>query len=133
MISAAGPWGTGPYKLVKGFSLPDKRSDQVVLEANTRYWDRSRFPRVKRIIFDNTISQAIALDLLKAGDRRVDLVMGLSPRDTLKVAQSAHAKVIKNRNFQGAVFGHLNVRKPDSPWRDLRVRQAAVLHHRRAG
>ena len=46
MISAAGPWGTGPYKLVKGFSLPDRRSGEVVLEANNaRYWDRSQ-PRV---------------------------------------------------------------------------------------
>jgi hypothetical protein len=49
---------------VKGFSLPDKRSSEIVLEANTRYWDRSRFPRVKRIVFDNTISLAKALELL---------------------------------------------------------------------
>jgi ABC-type transport system substrate-binding protein len=44
MLDMAGPWGTGPYKLVAGFSLPDKRSDQVVLEANRDYWDTSRLP-----------------------------------------------------------------------------------------
>ncbi len=40
MLEGAGPWGTGPYKLVEGFSLPGKRSDRVVLEANPNYWDR---------------------------------------------------------------------------------------------
>ena len=87
-------------------SLPDKRSGEIVLEANTRYWDRSRFPRVERIVFGNTLSQANALKLLMRGDRRVDMVAGRSPRDSLEVAQSAHAKVVKNRNFLGTVFGH---------------------------
>jgi ABC-type transport system substrate-binding protein len=49
----AGPWGTGPYKLVEGSSTPDKRSDRVVLEVNLEYWDPSRYPRLQRIIFDN--------------------------------------------------------------------------------
>jgi ABC-type transport system substrate-binding protein len=52
MIQGAGPWGTGPYKLVEGFSLPNTRTDQVVLEANLEYWDTNRFPRLRRIIFD---------------------------------------------------------------------------------
>jgi ABC-type transport system substrate-binding protein len=37
IIQGTGPWGTGPYKLVEGFSLPDKRTDQVILEANLEY------------------------------------------------------------------------------------------------
>jgi ABC-type transport system substrate-binding protein len=52
---------------VEGFSTPDKRSDRVVLEANTDYWDHSRFPRLKRIIFDNTLSQKDAVELVKTG------------------------------------------------------------------
>src|SRR5262245_27423918 len=39
IIEGAGPWGTGPYKLVEGFSVPEKRADRVVLEANPQYWD----------------------------------------------------------------------------------------------
>jgi hypothetical protein len=42
-----GPWGTGPYKLV--VLHPQKRSDRVVLEANTN-WDPTRFPRLQHII-----------------------------------------------------------------------------------
>ena len=41
--------------MVEGFSIPNKRSDRVVLEANLNYWDKYRFPRLKRIVFDNTL------------------------------------------------------------------------------
>jgi peptide/nickel transport system substrate-binding protein len=112
---------------VEGFSTPDKRSDRVVLEANTEYWDHSRFPRVKRIVFDNTLSQKDALELLKTGEGRVDLVTELSPLETLRVAESPFATVVKNRGSLMTVFGHFNTRKARSPWRDARLRQAVNL------
>ena len=124
MIDAAGPWGTGPYKIVEGFSTPEKRSDRIVLEANTDYWDHTRFPQLQRIIFDNTLGQKEAVELVKSGEGRVDLVTELSPLDTLRVAQSPFATVVKNRGSLGAVFGQFNMRKTASPWRDIRVRQA---------
>ena len=124
MIQGAGPWGTGPYKLVEGFSLPHKRSDRVVLEANTDYWDKSRFPRLQRIIFDNTLKQKDAVELVKTGEGQVDLVSELRPLDTLRVAQSPFAKVVKNRGSFLTVFGMFNMRSAGSPWRDIRLRQA---------
>ena len=124
MIDDAGPWGTGPYKLVAGFSLPDKRFDRVVLEAHLGYWDRARFPRLQRIIFDNTLSQKEAVELVKTGEGRVDLVTGLSPLETLRVAQSPFAAVVKNRGALVTVFGQFNMRKAGSPWHDVRLRQA---------
>src|SRR5215470_19489721 len=124
MTDGAGPWGTGPYKLVEGVSLPEKRSDRVVLEANTAYWDPSRFPRLHRIIFDNTLSQTEAVELVKTGEARVDIVTELSPLETLRVAESPFAKVVKNRGSLMTVFGLFNMRKADSPWRDVRLRQA---------
>ena len=124
MIDGAGPWGTGPYKLVEGFSLPDRRSDRIVLEANEDYWDAARLPQLKRIVFDNTLSQKEAVELVKAGEGRVDLVTDLSPLDTLRVAQSPYAKVVKNRGALTTVFGFFNMRKPQSPWQDIRLRQA---------
>jgi peptide/nickel transport system substrate-binding protein len=97
VIDGAGPWGTGPYKLVEGFSAPEKRSDRVVLEANTEYWNTSRFPKVQRIIFDNRLEQKDAVELVKTTEGRVDVVSELRPLETLRVAQSPFAKVVKNR------------------------------------
>jgi peptide/nickel transport system substrate-binding protein len=109
---------------VEGFSLPDKRTDQVILEANTEYWDRSHMPRLKRIVFDNTLGQKEAVELVKTSEGRVDLVTELRPLDTLRVAESPFATVVKNRGSLLTVFGRFNVRKADSPWRDVRLRQA---------
>src|SRR5215813_12790496 len=108
-MQGAGPWGTGPYKLVEGFSTPDKRSDRVVLEANLAYWDPSRFPRLQRIIFDNTVSQKEAVERVKTAEGRVDLVTDLSPLETLRVAQSPYAQVVKNRASLSTVFGVFNM------------------------
>src|SRR5215475_14165768 len=131
MIESGGPWGTGPYKLVEGFSLPGKRSDRVVLEANQAYWDRTRMPRVQRIVFDNTLSQQEAVELVRTVEGRVDLVSGLRPLDTLRVAESPWAKVVKNRGSLITVYGQFNMRKAGSPWSDVRLRQAAnVAIHR---
>ena len=112
---------------MEGFSLPDKRTDRVVLEANPAYWDATRLPRLQRIIFDNTLAQHDAVELVKTGEGRVDLVRELSPLETLRVAESPFAKVVKIRESLGLVFGRFNMRKTASPWRDLRLRQAVNL------
>src|SRR5262249_55197860 len=98
--------------------------DRVVLEANTHYWDHGRFPRLQRIVFDNTLSQKDAIELVKTSAGRVDLVTGLSPLETLRVAESPFAQVVKNRGTLMPVFGQFNMRKMGSPWRDVRLRQA---------
>jgi peptide/nickel transport system substrate-binding protein len=70
------------------------------------------------------LSQKEAVELVKASEGRVDLVTELSPLDTLRVAQSAFATVVKNRGALTSVFGFFNMRKTASPWRDVRLRQA---------
>ena len=67
------------------------------------------------------------MELVKTGEGRVDLVSELSPLETLRVAQSPFAKVVKNRDSLGFVFGQFNMRKTGSPWRDVRLRQAVNL------
>jgi peptide/nickel transport system substrate-binding protein len=94
------------------------------LEANLAYWDPSRFPQLQRIVFDNTMSQKEAIERVKDNDGRIDLVTDLSPLETLRVAQSPAAQVVKNRGSTVTVFGFFNLRKAGSPWHDVRLRQA---------
>ena len=100
---------------MEGFSTPDKRADRVVLEAHTAYWDPTRRPRLQRIVFDNTLGQKEAVERVKTVEGQVDLVSELSPLETLRVAQSPFAQVVKNRGTLMTVFGVFNVRKADSP------------------
>jgi peptide/nickel transport system substrate-binding protein len=112
---------------VDGFSVPDKRADRVILEANLAYWDTTRLPRLHRIIFDNTLAQHDAVELVKTREGRVDVVSELNPLETLRVAQSPFAKVVKSRDNLAFLFGRFNMLKTGSPWRDVRVRQAVNL------
>lgn len=96
----------------------------MVLEANTDYWDSDRFPRLKRIVFDNTRGQHEAVELVKTHEGRVDLVTDLRPLDTLRVAQSPMATVVKNRGALAIVVGLFNMRRTDTPWQDVRLRRA---------
>jgi peptide/nickel transport system substrate-binding protein len=55
------------------------------------------------------------------------LVSELRPVETLPVAQSPFAAVVKNRGALMTVLGIFNMRKTASPWQDVRLRQAANL------
>ena len=84
-------------------------------------------PRFQRIVFDNTQGQEEAVELVKTSEGRVDLVTELRPLDTLRVAESPAATVVKNRAALTTVFGLFNLRKAGSPWQDIRLRQAANI------
>jgi len=112
---------------VEGVSTPNQQSDRLVLEAHLDYWDTTRLPRLQRIVFDNALQQKDAVELVKSGEGRVDLVTGLSPLETLRVAQSPFAKVVKARGSLSTVLGLFNMRKTGSPWQDVRLRQAVNL------
>ena len=123
-VQEAGPWGTGPFILVEGSALYAKPTDQVVLEAYEDYWD-PRYPKVRKVVFDNTLivdrNQAMRLCMEKEG--AVDIVSHIRPLDTLKVAESPFAKVVKNRDVT-ALVGLFNLRKRQSKCQDIRVRRA---------
>jgi ABC-type oligopeptide transport system substrate-binding subunit len=96
---------------VEGVTTFEKRSERIVLEANTDYWDHEQFPRVHRIVFDNTLSLKEALERVKTGEGQVDLVNELRPLETLRVAESLFAKVVKWRGSLVTVFGQFNMRQ----------------------
>jgi len=119
-----GPWGTGPFRFVEGSAVPGKPSDRQVLEAFEGYWDR-RYPKVKKVIFDNTLigNRKKAMRLCRETEGAVDIVSFIRPLDTLKVATSKFAKVVKSRDVT-SFGGLINQRKKNSKWRDIRLRKA---------
>jgi ABC-type transport system substrate-binding protein/mono/diheme cytochrome c family protein len=127
MLTRAGPWGTGPYQLMHGFSTPQKRADQIILEANRRYWHPKRWPQLQRLVFDNTLGRNEAVESIKTGEGVVDVVSEVRPLEMLQVAQSPFAHMVKKRGALMTVFGQVNMRKAGSPWRDVRLRQAINL------
>jgi peptide/nickel transport system substrate-binding protein len=121
-----GPWGTGPFKLVEG-SVPrfvNFPSDYVVLEAYGGYWD-PRYPKVKRLIFDNTLlkDREEAMRLCRETEGKVDVVSHIRPLDTLKMAESPYAKVMKSQDVV-LLHGVFNQRKRGSKWKDIRLRKS---------
>jgi ABC-type transport system substrate-binding protein len=121
-----GPWGTGPFKLVEGGNNLHalKPSERIVLEAYEGYWDK-RYPKVKRVIFDNTYitNREEAMRLCRDTEGSVDIVSFIRPVDTLKIAESPYAKVVKSRD-SAQIQGAISHRKEDSKFRDIRLRKA---------
>ena len=120
----AGPWGTGPFRFVEGKFHFAKPSEYMVLKAFERYWDRG-YPKVENVIFDNTLitNKPKAMHLCAEQEGDVDIVTHIRPLDTLKIAESHYAKVVKSKDatILGAVF---NQRKKNSIWKDIRFRKA---------
>jgi peptide/nickel transport system substrate-binding protein len=119
-----GPWGAGPFKLVEGSGLYGKPGDRVVLEAFEDYWD-PRYPKVKRVIFESRFlgDRKEAMRLCRETEGEVDMVSFIRPLDTLKVAMSKFAKVVKSKDVT-LLVGWFNQRKKGSKWRDVRLRKA---------
>jgi peptide/nickel transport system substrate-binding protein len=120
----AGPWGTGPFELVEGISKFGEGSEKVVLEAYEDYWD-PQYPKLQKVIFDNSLigDRDEAMKLCREEVGAVDIVNHIRPLDTIKVAESPQAKVVKSKdpNF---LCGFFNQRKRNSKWKDIRLRKA---------
>jgi peptide/nickel transport system substrate-binding protein len=119
-----GPWGTGPFKLAEGGVPFAKPTDRIVLEAYEDYWD-PRYPRVNKVIFDNTLigNRKEAMRLCRESEGAVDIVSHIRPLDTLKIAESPFAKVVKSKDVV-CLRGLFNERKKDTKWTDIRLRKA---------
>ena len=123
-LPEAGPWATGAFKLAEGGIQIGKVTKKLVLEAYERYSDR-RYPKVKRIIFDNTLTadREETMRLCRETEGNVDIVTFIRPLDTLKVAGSPFAKIVKSRDL-AYLWGITNQRKKGSRWKDIRLRKA---------
>ena len=124
MIDAPGPWGTGPFVLTEGTSTLKGRTDEVVLEPNSTYWNPDRKPTV-RIVYDNAIDKKAAVESVAKGDGRVDVVLDVVP-DAAHAFKSDKA-TIKSKRAKTVLVGVFNETKADSPWRHEDLRRALNL------
>ena len=107
--------------LASGVSQLDKRSPEVVMEPNVKYWNKDRTPSV-RIVFDNIVSKADALRDVALGDGKVDIVTMVTPAEA-KAFKSDHAKIVMAK-AKTVLVGVFNQNKPNAPWKDIKVRHA---------
>jgi peptide/nickel transport system substrate-binding protein len=123
-LPEAGPWGTGPFKLVEGGMGFGKARERLVLEAFDGYWD-PQYPKLKKVIFENAMARNRneALRLCTEEEGYVDIINHIRPLDTLKVAESPFAKVLKRKD-DTMLYGFFNENKKGSRWNDVRLRKA---------
>jgi peptide/nickel transport system substrate-binding protein len=118
------PVGTGPYMIegeVRDYRKAEQGEVYATLVANLDYWNKG-YPKIRNIKFVRYFPKE-ALQALTDG--RVDLVTSLIPKDTLKVAESPHSKVIKGRDDNRFMIGYLNLMSPHTlPLRNVLVRKA---------
>jgi len=146
VIDAPGPWGTGPYTLVEGFSSLENeigliqaepfvcvwldrgtpRSERVVLEANRDHWNAERGPRLERVVFRNELPPAEALELVCTGEGEVDIVSEVAPADAQRVVASEHAELVRVDAMR-VLAGIVNRDAEGAPLHDVRARRALNL------
>ena len=108
--------------LAEGVSQLDKRSPEVVLDPNEAYWNPDRKPAV-RLVFDNIISKADALKAVAMGDKKMDIVTMLTPDEAKSFDGHGNAH-IQSRNAKTVLAAVFNQTQANSPWKNIKLRQA---------
>ena len=128
----AGDWGTGPFRIEKGMVKTDAWSDEIRLTAFGGYWVPA-YPKVQMLLLydlnrhfgwsrDEALDNASRTVMEHEG--QIDIVPA-TQLQTLTIAQGQHARVEKIG--RSVILGLINMRKPKSPWKDVRLRRALNL------
>ncbi len=112
---AKAPAGTGPFKLASW--TPRERGELV---KNPDYWDKARVPKLDKILLLPIPEANTRVAALRSG--QVDWIE-VPPPDAVPSLKAAGYSIVSN------TYPHywpwmLNMAKEDSPFRDVRVRQA---------
>ncbi len=111
------PIGAGPYKLVR-----QQAGSEIELEAFTDYW--RKVPNIKTIIMKGVPEGSTRVALLQTGEADQSNLIPGELLDTVKRESKLQLTPIKS----GSVWLELgNPDRPDSPLKDVRVRQAISL------
>ncbi len=111
------PIGAGPYRFVS-----QQSGTQVVFEANTEYWRKT--PSVKTLIMRGVAEEATRVALLQTGEADVANLIPGQLLDAVRRDPKLRLAAVK----AGPVWLELgSLDRPDSPLKDIRVRQAVSL------
>jgi peptide/nickel transport system substrate-binding protein len=111
------PIGAGPYRFVS-----QQAGTQLTLEAFTDYWRKT--PNVKTIVMRGVAEDATRVALLQTGDADVANLIPGQLLDAVRRDPRLRLAAVK----AGPIWLELGAPdKPDSPLRDIRVRQAISL------
>ncbi len=112
---AKAPSGTGPFK-IENF----KPRISVDLVKNANYWDRARIPKLDKVVLFPMPEANTRLAALRSG--QVDWIE-VPPPDAIDSLRRANFEVVTN-SYPHVWPWVFNQAKADSPFRDVRVRQA---------
>jgi ABC-type transport system substrate-binding protein len=113
---AKAPSGTGPFKIT---NFTPRVSAE--LSRNDNYWDKTRIPKLDKIVLFPMPEATTRLAALRSG--QVDWIE-VPPPDAVPSLKAAGFEVVTN-SYPHVWPWVFNLAKEDSPWRDVRVRQAA--------
>ena len=114
-VAAMGPAGTGPFKITK---VVQRQS--VTLAKNTGYWDPKRMPKVDQVILLPIPEANTRLAALRSG--QVDWIEVPPPDGIPSLKQAGF--VISTGSYPHVWPWIFNMAAKDSPFKDVRVRQA---------
>ena len=109
------PSGTGPFRITDF-----KPRVSVTLERNDQYWDKTRIPKLDKMVLFPMPEATTRLAALRSG--QVDWIE-VPPPDAVPSLKSAGFNIVAN-SYPHSWPWTFNLTKEDSPFRDMRVRHA---------
>ena len=112
---AKAPSGTGPFQITEF-----KPRVSATLNRNDGYWDKSRVPRLDKMVLFPIPEATTRLAALRSG--QVDWIE-VPPPDAVPSLKAAGFEIVTN-SYPHSWPWTWNLAKADAPWRDIRVRHA---------
>jgi len=112
---AKAPSGTGPFKITEF-----KPRVSATLSRNEGYWDPHRVPKLDKMVLFPMPEATTRLAALRSG--QVDWIE-VPPPDAVPSLKAAGFEIVTN-SYPHVWPWVMSFGKPDTPWRDVRVRRA---------
>ena len=112
------PVGTGPFKFVKWV-----KDDQIILEKNNDYWDKSAGPYLDKVVFRSIPENSVRFLELKAGS--IHICQFPNPADVELARQDPNIKLISQ---PGMNIGYLSFNHTKEPWKSNIHLRRAIAH-----